>query len=332
MTTLSEYLNNWAQGSPERAPVAATVIALADGAIQVSRQLAQADGTEEQAAEAEHLAEVALIAALHDAPVAWVASERGSAPVALRDGAPLAVAIDPLDGSGNVAIDGPSGTIFSVLTMPAEEAEPVAILLQPGERQIAAGFVLHSQHTALVLTLRQGTHLFILDCESGEFRLARRDLQVPEGRRLYAINAANYRYWDPSIRSYVDDCIAGEAGPRGADFNMRWMGCATAELMRILVRGGIYLYPGDSRAGYRQGRLRLVFAANPLALVIAQAGGAATSGADPILNIVPQTLHQRVPLVFGSRDKVDRVAGYHSGRLPPGERSPLFGKRGLFRV
>jgi len=332
MTTLSEYLNNWAQGSPERAPVAATVIALADGAIQVSRQLAQADGTEEQAAEAEHLAEVALIAALHDAPVAWVASERGSAPVALRDGAPLAVAIDPLDGSGNVAIDGPSGTIFSVLTMPAEEAEPVAIFLQPGERQIAAGFVLHSQHTALVLTLRQGTHLFILDCESGEFRLARRDLQVPEGRRLYAINAANYRYWDPSIRSYVDDCIAGEAGPRGADFNMRWMGCATAELMRILVRGGIYLYPGDSRAGYRQGRLRLVFAANPLALVIAQAGGAATSGADPILNIVPQTLHQRVPLVFGSRDKVDRVAGYHSGRLPPGERSPLFGKRGLFRV
>jgi len=332
MTTLNEYLNTWAQGSAERAPVVATVIALADGAIQVSRQLAQADGTEEQAAEAEHLAEVALIAALHDAPVAWVASERGSAPVALRDGAKLAVAIDPLDGSGNVAIDGPSGTIFSVLAMPAEQAEPVGIFLQRGERQIAAGFVLHSQYTALVLTLRQGTHLFILDRESGEFRLARRDLQVPEGRRLYAINAANYRYWDPPIRSYVDDCIAGEAGPRGADFNMRWMGCATAELMRILVRGGIYLYPGDSRAGYRQGRLRLVFAANPLALIIAQAGGAATSGADPILDIVPQTLHQRVPLVFGSRDKVDRVAGYHTGRLPPGERSPLFGKRGLFRV
>jgi fructose-1,6-bisphosphatase I len=332
MTTLNEFLDGWAEGSAERAPVAATVSALVSGAIEVSRQLARSDGTEEQAAEAEHVAEVALIAALGDAPVAWVASERGSAPVALRDGAPLAVAIDPLDGSGNVAIDGPSGTIFSILAMPADPGGPVAVFLQPGERQIAAGFVLHSQHTALVLTLRQGTHLFILDRDSGEFRLARRDLRVPEGRRLYAINAANYRYWDPSIRGYVDDCIAGEAGPRGADFNMRWMGCATGELMRILVRGGVYLYPGDTRAGYRQGRLRLVFAANPLALILEQAGGAATSGADPILGLVPQTLHQRVPLVFGSCDKVERVAGYHTGRLPSGEHSPLFGKRGLFRV
>jgi fructose-1,6-bisphosphatase I len=336
MTTLAEYLDRWAGGLAARAPVAAAVSALARGALAVGEMLSQGpqeqDGAESGHAPARR-AEAIMLAALSGAPVAWVATEAGEAPVAIEPGAPLAVAVEPLDAAANAAIGAPTGTIFSVLPMPSMAGTDGALaFLQQGERQLAAGFVLHGAFTALVLTLREGTRMFVLDRPTGVFRLAEATMRVPDGRRAYAINAANYRYWSEAVRSYVDDCIAGEDGPRGADFNMRWLGCVTAETMRVLQRGGIYLYPSDSRPDHRRGRLRLVFHAHPLALLVEQAGGSATDGVEPILQVAARRLTDHTPLVFGARDKVERVAGYETMRLPLGERSPLFGRRGLFRV
>jgi fructose-1,6-bisphosphatase I len=336
MTTLAEYLDRWAGGVAARAPVAAAIAALAQGALAVGEMLSEGpqdtEGDESGQAVARR-AEAIMLAALRSAPVAWVAAEASEAPVAVESGAPLAVAVEPLDGAANAAIGAPTGTIFSVMPMPSIAGTDGALaFLQQGERQLAAGFVLHGAFTALVLTLREGTQMFVLDRPAGLFRLAQAAMRVPDGRRAYAINAANYRYWNEAVRSYVDDCIAGEDGPRGADFNMRWTGCATAEAMRVLQRGGIYLYPGDSRPDHRRGRLRLVFHAHPLALLIEQAGGSATDSVEPILQMAARRLSDRSPLVFGAQAKVERVVGYETMRLPLGERSPLFGRRGLFRV
>jgi len=157
-------------------------------------------------------------------------------------------------------------------------------------------------------------------------------LQIPAGKAEYAINASNYRHWDEAVRLYIDDCLSGAEGPRERNFNMRWIASLVAEAFRIFARGGIFLYPRDDRPGYQHGRLRLVYEANPIALLVEQAGGAATDGEHRILDIAPQQLHQRVPLVFGARDKVERVARYHREPHAIGERSPLFGRRGLFRV
>ena len=336
MSSLAEYLHAWAGDTEGRAQIAATVAALATGAAQVSAMLGQGpqQGDEEDCSrDAARRAGELLTAALAGAPVAWLAAEGTEAPLALDSAAQLAVALDPLDGAMNAAVGAPTGTIFSVLPVPSMAGSHGSLsFLQRGERQLAAGCVLHGTYTALALTLRDGTDLFVLDRGTGVFRLSQRGLKVPSGRHVYAINAANYRYWSEAVRAYVDDCIAGEDGPRGADFNMRWLGCATAEAMRILLRGGIYLYPGDARPEHRRGRRPLVFDAHPLALLMEQAGGAATDGVEPILKTAARRLSERTPLVFGSREKVERIAGYETMRLPLGERSPLFGRRGLFRV
>jgi fructose-1,6-bisphosphatase I len=181
-----------------------------------------------------------------------------------------------------------------------------------------------------VLTLGEGTHIFTLDRSARLFRLSRRGVRIPEARREYAINASNYRHWDQAIRTYVDDCIAGNEGPRGGNFNMRWIASLVAETFRILGRGGIFLYPNDRRPGYEEGRLRLVYEANPIAMIVEQAGGGATSGETRILDTEPRGLHQRTPLVFGSADKVTRVARHYTWPLSTSERSPLFTERGLF--
>ena len=336
MSSLAEYLHAWAGEIEGRVQIAATVAALAEGAARVSAMLAHGhqQGDEEDCSrDASRRATEPMTEALRDAPVAWLAVEGGGAPVAVETGALLAVALNPLEGALNAAVAAPTGTIFSVLPVPSMAGSNGSLaFLQQGDRQLAAGGVLHGCYTALALTLRDGTDLFVLDRATGSFRLSQRGLKVPSGRHVYAINAANYRYWTESVRAYVDDCIAGEDGPRGADFNMRWLGCATAEAVRILLRGGIYLYPGDSRPDHRRGRRLLVFDAHPLALLFEQAGGAATDGMEPILQTAARRLNERSPLVFGSREKVERIAGYETMRLPLGERSPLFGRRGLFRV
>jgi fructose-1,6-bisphosphatase I len=173
--------------------------------------------------------------------------------------------------------------------------------------------------------------VFTLDHSNGRYLLTRADIQVPLDKREFAINASNYRHWEEPVRAFIDDCVAGTEGPRGVNFNMRWIASLVAEAFRVLTRGGLFLYPRDDRPGYERGRLRLVYEANPMALIMEQAGGAATDGENRILDIQPQELHQRVPLVFGSRDYVEAVVRYHKEPASLIERSPLFGYRGLFR-
>jgi fructose-1,6-bisphosphatase I len=342
---LHDHLDLWAGAAAERCAIAATVGAIARASAGLADLIAQgplagaldavvggnADGDAQK--ELDVRADKLFMAELCAAPVAVYASEESPAPVVLRPGAPLAVTIDPLDGSSNIDTNLSIGTIFGILPVPPEVVDPVtAACLQPGTAQLAAGFVVYGPRTALVLTLGDGVDVFTLDRRTGTYWLTRADVLIPPDKREYAINASNYRHWEEPIRTYVDDCIAGANGPRGEDFNMRWAASLVAEAFRILGRGGIFLYPRDNRPGYQKGRLRLVYEANPLALVMEQAGGGATDGERRILEIVPDALHQRVPLVFGARDKVDRVARYHDGTLPPAERSPLFGRRGLFRL
>ncbi|WP_248304814.1 class 1 fructose-bisphosphatase [Breoghania sp. L-A4] len=274
-----------------------------------------------------------VVDALRTAPVAMVGSEEADAPIPLASGAPVSVAVDPLDGSSNIDVNMSIGTIFSVLPhrswMPHDASE--AALLQPGHRQLAAGYATYGPMTELVLTLGRGTHVFILD-EAGAFRLTGANVTIAPQTGEFAINASNYRHWDAPVRAYIDDCLSGAEGMRGRDFNMRWIGSLVAEASRILTRGGVFLYPGDQRDGYAEGRLRLVYEANPIAFLVEQAGGAASTGTGRILDLVPGELHQRVPLIFGSRDEVERVENYTSDPHSLGERSPLFGRRGLFRA
>lgn len=343
--SLRRYLDDWAGDDAERGAVAATVRAIADAAAAVSELIARgplagaleavvganADGDAQKQLDVR--ANDLFIAALREAPVAVLGSEEFEDALALNDRAPLAVSIDPLDGSSNIDTNVSLGTIFSILaTATAMNGTASSALLQPGTNQLAAGFVIYGPCTALVLTLGQGCHIFTLDRATSTFVLTRPDVRIPTGKSEYAINASNYRHWDEPVRAYIDDCISGAAGPRGKNFNMRWIASLVAEAFRIFVRGGIFLYPRDDRPGYQRGRLRLVYEANPIAFLVEQARGAATDGERRILDLQPRALHEHVPLVFGSPDKVERVARYH-GDLPSiGERSPLFGRRGLFRV
>jgi fructose-1,6-bisphosphatase I len=343
--SLQSYLATWAGDDAERVSVATTVRSIAGTAVTVSDLIARGplagalgavvggnaggDAQKELDVRANDL----FIEALRDGPVAVFGSEENEAALVLNDDAPLAVAIDPLDGSSNIDTNVSIGTIFSILPLAtATNGSAESALLQPGANQLAAGFAIYGPQTALVLTLGHGTQIFTLDRTASTFVRTRADVQIPFGKREYAINASNYRHWDEPVRAYIDDCISGAEGPRGENFNMRWIASLIAEVFRILARGGIFLYPRDHRPGYEKGRLRLVYEANPIALLVEQAGGAATDGERRILDIPPQELHQRVPLVFGSRDKVERVARYHTDPHAIGERSPLFGRRGLFRV
>lgn len=274
-----------------------------------------------------------LIRALEDAPVAGIASEEMEAPMPLSPGAPVIVALDPLDGSSNIETNVSIGTIFSLLHLPpgSSGTEPTAFL-RAGREQVAAGYVIYGPQTALALTLGEGTDVFTLEPTSGMFVRTAARVRVPVHAREFAINTSNYRHWEAPIRAWFDDCIAGSEGPRGENFNMRWIASMVAEAHRILMRGGVYLYPGDARQGYRSGRLRLLYEANPIAFLMEQAGGAASTGRERILDREPRMLHERVPLIFGSREEVARVDRYHLAPCPKAEQWPLFGQRGLFRV
>ena len=201
--------------------------------------------------------------------------------------------------------------------------------MRPVQEQVAAGYFIYGPQTALMVTFGAGTLLYILDPVDGMFRLVTGAVHVPGQSREFAINASNYRHWPKAIRAYIDDCLAGEEGPRSQNYNMRWVASLVAETHRIIARGGIFLYPSDDRAGYRHGRLRLLYECAPIAMLVEQAGGKATDGCEPILSKVAIELHGRTPFVFGSAEKVDRVAAYHD--LPDQENSALFGSRGLFR-
>ena len=218
---------------------------------------------------------------------------------------------DPLDGSSNIDVNVTVGTIFSVLRCPEGCPADERAFLQPGASQVCAGFAVYGPSTVLVLTLGQGVHAFTLDREVGSFVLTQESIRIPEDTREFAINMSNARFWEPPVKRYVEELLAGKSGPRGKDFNMRWVGSMVADVFRILTRGGIFLYPRDAKDPAKPGRLRLLYEANPMAFIVEQAGGAATTGRERILDVGPTELHQRVPVILGSRKEVQLVSGYH---------------------
>jgi len=267
------------------------------------------------------------------APVAALVSEELRDPLVLDPKAPLVVAMDPVDGSSNIDTNVSIGTIFSILPARPDATRPEDHFLQPGRAQIAAGFVVYGPQTSIVLALGDGaTQIFTLDRRDGCFRQAVRDVAIPPDATEYAINASNYRHWDDPIRAFIDDCEQGADGPLKRNHNMRWVGSLVADAYRIFLRGGIFIYPGDRRSGYGEGRLRLLYEANPVAFLVEHAGGAATDCVNRILDVQPSGIHARVPLVFGSSHPVALVAGYHNDPQFSAERSPLFGRSGLMRI
>lgn len=238
---------------------------------------------------------------------------------------------DPLDGSGNVDVNMTVGSIFSILHAPTPGADPSAEdFLQPGTRQVCAGYAVYGPSTMLVLTLGHGTHAFTLDPTQGEWVLSHANLRIPERTHEFAINASNSRFWEPAVKRYVDECLAGQSGERGADFNMRWIASLVAEAHRILMRGGVFLYPRDTKDPSKPGRLRLLYEINPISFLIEQAGGRASTGRARVMDVTPTSLHQRVGFVFGSAEEVERIERYHTEDPQDGYHSPLFGKRGLY--
>ena len=340
---LSARLRALSNGDPTRRALGEAIEAMAQASIEIARLVGQgqlagelgastgaanADGDQQKALDV--LAHELVIDALRKAPVAFLASEEEDAILTLDPEGELAVAVDPLDGSSNIDVNVSIGTIFSIYAKaPRGAAESV---LRPGREQLAAGYVIYGPHTALVLTTGSGVDLYVLERETETFHLAKEGLSIPPDAQEFAINASNYRHWTRPIRTFIDDCLEGAAGPRGKNFNMRWVASLVAETHRIFSRGGVFLYPEDQRPGYEKGRLRLVYEAAPIALLAEQAGGRATDGVTPILDLVPTELHQRTPLVFGAARKVETIVVYHTDPAFVRETSPLFRDRGLFRV
>ncbi|HUX62286.1 class 1 fructose-bisphosphatase [Sulfuricella sp.] len=219
---------------------------------------------------------------------------------------------DPLDGSSNVDVNISVGTIFSILRCPGESPEPsTQDFLQPGVEQVCAGYAIYGSSTMLVLTTGHGVNGFTLDRDIGEFILTHPNMTIPADTREFAINASNQRFWEAPVQRYVEECLAGKTGPRGRDFNMRWVASMVAEVHRILTRGGVFMYPKDTKDPARAGKLRLLYEANPMSFIVEQAGGVSSTGLERILDIRPEGLHQRVPVILGSKNEVERVVAYH---------------------
>ncbi len=274
------------------------------------------------------LADDAFAAALRGSGVRYYASEEQDDVVEIDEGGTLALAIDPLDGSSNIDVNVSIGTIFSIFE--AKPGDAHGSFLRPTDEQIAGGYIIFGPQTNMVVTFGDGVQSYVLDPDSGRFILTHERLEVPETSSEFAINASNYRHWPAGIRAYIDDCLAGDEGPHERNYNMRWVASLVAETHRIITRGGIFLYPGDKRPTYERGRLRMVYECAPIAFLIEQAGGKATDGHDRLLGQQADSLHARTPFVFGSAEKVARVAAYQD--LPREEVSALFGNRGLFRA
>jgi fructose-1,6-bisphosphatase I len=343
--TLERHLQDWAGDDEPRQAVATTLRRITDACIAIAEIISlgplggnlgasrgeNVDGDVQK--ELDMRANELLTSELSHAPVACLASEELDLPTGKDPTAPLCVAIDPLDGSSNIDTNVSVGTIFSILPMRCKQCSPSRqCFVQPGINQLAAGYVIYGPQTALVLTVGEGTHIFTLNPDTGEFCLTAANISIPEDTHEFAINTSNFRRWDGHIRAYIDDCLKGAEGPHGKNYNTRWIASLVAECHRIMIRGGIFLYPGDRRTDYQSGRLRLAYECSPIALLAEQAGGAATTGYERILEIEPADIHQRVPLIFGSRKEVELLEHYYREAHPYQERSQLFGERGLFRT
>ena len=340
--TLRSYLDQFAAQTPQASDIAAVIAAIAKGGIDLAALIAAGplvgitgaeDGTNpdgDAQKDIDVAADDIMMRALRGTPVAAVLSEEQALPVAFDADAPLCVAIDPLDGSANLENNISVGTIFSIRP---RGRDVLSTFFEPGTAQRAAGFVVYGPQTSLVLALDGRVDIFILDRRAQEFVLVTAGIRIAVDTPEFAINASNRRHWTQAVRTYIDECLAGTKGERGADFNMRWIGSLVAETFRILMRGGVFLYPADAREGYREGRLRLLYEAHPMALIMEWAGGAATTGRRRILDISAHTPHQRVPLIMGSIAGVADISAIHDGIEPMFENSdaPLFARRGLFR-
>ena len=224
---------------------------------------------------------------------------------------------DPLDGSSNIDVNVSIGTIFSVLKMPEDDrGVDEGDFLQKGSQQVAAGYCVYGPQTTLVLTVGDGVAMFTLDREQGSFVLTQENVRIPEDTKEFAINMSNMRHWDEPVKRYIDECLQGKEGPRGKDFNMRWIASMVADVHRIMTRGGIFMYPWDKREPNKPGKLRLMYEANPMGWLVEQAGGAATNGRQRILEVQPTQLHERVSVILGSRNEVERVTQYHQQAAP----------------
>lgn len=265
-----------------------------------------------------------------------MASEEMTAPYQIPERYPKGkylLVFDPLDGSSNIDVNVSVGSIFSIIRAPNHK-KPVSEqdFLQPGSEQVAAGYAVYGPATMLVLTVGNGVNAFTLDPNLGEFILTHPDIRIPPQTQEFAINASNSRFWEAPVKRYVDECLAGRTGPRGNDFNMRWIASMVAEAHRILMRGGVFLYPRDTKDPSKEGRLRLLYEANPIGFIIEQAGGRASTGRQPVLAVQPSSLHQRIGLVFGSKNEVERIERYHHEPKPVELNEPLFNERSLFRT
>ena len=244
--------------------------------------------------------------------VAGMASEERELPHATGfDEAPYLLVFDPLDGSSNIDVNVSIGTIFSVLPNRGGDLSTPAPYLQPGTAQVAAGYVVYGPATTLVLTTGHGVQCFTLDRDVAEFLLTEAAMHVPVQTKEFAINMSNLRHWEGPVRRYIDELLAGSTGPRGKDFNMRWIASMVADVHRVLTRGGTFMYPRDARDPSKPGKLRLLYEANPMSLLIEHAGGASVNGAQRILDVEPTELHQKIAVMLGSKDEIDRLASYH---------------------
>ncbi|WP_426424053.1 class 1 fructose-bisphosphatase [Bradyrhizobium genosp. A] len=339
---LDDHLQRYSETAPHALTVAAAVDAVATAAVEIADLIATGDFADASGLatgrnsdgdiqrDLDVQADAILRRCLGKLPIAALASEEMREQQIGDREAKICVAIDPLDGSSNIDLNMTVGTIFSILPAPDDLG---LAFHQRGSAQLAAGFVTYGPQTALVLTLGDGVDIFTLDRKAGCFRLARSAVQISEACEEFAINVSNRRHWDSPVRSFIDECLAGVDGPANHNFNMRWIGSLVAEAYRILTRGGVFLYPSDARPGYGDGRLRLVYEAHPMAMIIEQAGGSASTGRERILDLSAQNLHQRVPLVMGSSNEVRRVAELHCDPLLVASVSaPLFARRGFFRL
>jgi fructose-1,6-bisphosphatase I len=340
--TLRSHLDLVTAGSADGSAMADVIEAIAAASVELGDLIAdgplagitgrpgEVNSAGDQQKDIDLAADVMMRRALRATPVAAILSEESELPEIVHNDAPLCVAIDPLDGSANLENNVSVGTIFSI--RPTGN-DILSTFFEPGTAQCAAGFVVYGPQTTLVLGLNHSVDTFILDRRRREFLLIARGAKVAPSTPEFAINASNRRHWHGPIRAYIDDCLAGTGGNGEADFNMRWIGSLVADALRILVRGGVFLYPADARPAYREGRLRLIYEAHPMALIMEWAGGAATTGRRRILEIAAKTPHQRIPLIMGSMREVGDVIAIHGGTEPMFDNSdaPLFARRGLFR-
>jgi fructose-1,6-bisphosphatase I len=343
-TTLVAYLDNWAD-TDTRKSVVETINALVGAGRTISSLVAlgplagkvgevigeHEDGDSQKALDLR--TNDIVVDALNAAPVSFIASEEMDDAIATaKPDTPLIVAMDPLDGSSNIETNVSIGTIFSILPKIDGETEPNAQFYQTGRNQLAGGYIVYGPQLSLVMTVGDGTHIFTCDPVDGQFKMTSENIQIPKDTREFAINMSNYRHWDEPVQRYINDILEGADGPRNKNFNTRWIGAMVAECFRVLIRGGIYIYGNDVREGYEHGRLRLIYEGNPVAFLIEQAGGAATTGNTLILDVTPTAIHQRIPLIFGSANEVNILEEYIADTNPAKQDSPLFGKRGLFRA